>query len=63
MDENMIVCDGNTFWNFKKEENKIVINNFDPKDPSSFSIKAILNEYPKKCTAEEDNGIISINSQ
>ncbi len=54
----LVVCDGSTFWNFKKNENKVIINNFDPNDPSSFSIKTILNEYPKKCTVEEENNTI-----
>ncbi len=58
LDKNIVVCDGKTFWNFKEEENKIIINNFDQNDPSSFSIKTILNEYPKKCTQEEESGVI-----
>ncbi len=58
LDKNIVVCDGKTFWNFKEEENKIIINNFDPNDPSSFSIKTILSEYPKKCTQEEEDGVI-----
>ncbi len=58
LDKNIVVCDGKTFWNFKEKENKIIINNFDPNDPSSFSIKTILNEYPKKCIQKEENGVI-----
>ena len=58
LEKNLIVCDGKTFWNFKEKENKVIINNFDPEEPSSFSIKTILNEYPKKCTQEEENGVI-----
>jgi len=58
LDKNLVVCDGKTFWNFKEKENKIIINNFDADDPSSFSIKTILNEYPQKCSQVEENGVV-----
>ncbi len=55
---NIIVCDGETFWNYNKKENKVIVNNYDADDPSSFSIKTILNDYPQKCTIEEKEGAV-----
>ncbi len=55
---NLIICNGETLWNFSKKQNKVVINKYDPEDPSSLSIDAILFDYPAKCTSVVENGVI-----
>ncbi len=54
----LIVSDGTTNWNYNKKENKVIISNYDPSDPSMISLKRIIDEYPAKCTVtnEKENG-------
>ena len=54
----MIVSDGTTNWSYNKKENKLIISNYDPSDPSMISLKRIIDEYPTKCTVtdEMENG-------
>ena len=47
---NIIVTDGNTFWNYDKKQKKVIINNYDASDPSEFSLDSFVNDYPAKCT-------------
>ncbi len=47
---NIIVTDGNTFWNYDKKQKKVIINNYDASDPSEFSLNSFINDYPSKCT-------------
>ena len=54
----MIVSDGTTNWSYNKKENKVIISNYDPSDPSMISLKRIIDDYPKKCSVsdEKENG-------
>jgi outer membrane lipoprotein-sorting protein len=44
-----IVSDGITNWSYNKKENKVVISNYDPGDPSVISLEKIINDYPSQC--------------
>jgi outer membrane lipoprotein-sorting protein len=46
---NLIVTDGETFWNYDKKQKKVIINNYDASDPSEFSLNSFVNDYPSKC--------------
>ncbi|MCL5030318.1 MAG: outer membrane lipoprotein carrier protein LolA [Bacteroidetes bacterium] len=54
----MIVSDGTTNWSYNKKENKVIISNYDPSDPSIISLKRIIEDYPAKCEVsdEKENG-------
>jgi outer membrane lipoprotein carrier protein len=55
---NTIVTDGNTFWNYNKKENKVIINNYDPSEPSELSLNTFINVYPSESnisSGEEGN--------
>lgn len=54
----MIVSDGTTNWSYNKKENKVIISNYDPSDPSIISLKKIIEDYPAKCEVsdEKENG-------
>jgi len=45
---NTIITDGKTFWNYNKKENKVIINNYDPLEPSELSLNTFINDYPSK---------------
>lgn len=45
---NTIITDGETFWNYNKRENKVIINNYDPSEPSELSLNTFINDYPSK---------------
>jgi chaperone LolA len=52
-----IVSDGNTVWNYNKNQKKVIISNYDGSDPSILSIENLINNYPSKCSVtEETNG-------
>ncbi|MEO8399235.1 MAG: outer membrane lipoprotein carrier protein LolA [Ignavibacteriaceae bacterium] len=55
-----IISDGSTFWNYNKKQNKVVINNYDENDPSSFSINKIIFDYPSKCEVTDESGVITL---
>jgi outer membrane lipoprotein-sorting protein len=46
----VIVTDGKTNWSFNKKENKVIISNYDPSDPSILSIEKIIDDYPSRCS-------------
>ena len=50
----LIITDGETSWNYNKRENKVIISSYNPDDPSYFSLKQIIEEYPSKCTVSTD---------
>ncbi len=54
----IIVTDGKTSWSYNKRMNKVIISSYNPNDPSYFSPKQIIEEYPSKCniSTEKDNG-------
>lgn len=55
---NLIITDGRTFWNYNKKENKVIINNYDPAEPSELSLNTFINDYPSRSTitsGEEGN--------
>ena len=49
----LIVSDGKTNWSYNKKRNKIIISNVDKENPSVFSLKKLINEYPKKSNVSE----------
>jgi len=54
---NTIVTDGETFWNYNKKENKVIINNYDASEPSEYSLNNFIEVYPAKSSVssgEED---------
>jgi len=58
---NLIVSDGSTIWNYNKKENKVIINNVDESDPSYFSFKSIVYDYPSQCyLTSEQNGEVLV---
>jgi outer membrane lipoprotein carrier protein len=52
---NLIVTDGKTSWNYNKNQNKVIISNYNPNDPSVLSIDKIINDYPAKCVVSIDS--------
>jgi len=51
---NLIVSDGLTIWNYNKKDKKLIINNIDETDPSLFSFKSIIYDYPSQCTISSE---------
>jgi chaperone LolA len=49
-----IVSDGKTNWNYNKGQKKVIISNYDENDPSVFSLKRIIFDYPAKCDVSEN---------
>ena len=49
----IIVSDGKTNWNYNKSQKKVIISNYDENDPSVFSLKRIIFDYPSKCQVTE----------
>lgn len=45
----IIVSDGDTNWNYNKLQNKVIISEYDDSDPSVFSLKKIIYDYPSEC--------------
>ncbi len=45
---NTIVTDGETFWNYNKKENKVIINNYDAEQPTELSFNNFIQVYPSK---------------
>ncbi len=45
---NTIITDGETFWNFNKKENKVIINNYDSEEPTELSLNNFIQVYPSK---------------
>ena len=43
-----ITSNGNVIWNYDKKLNRVVINNIE-NEPSGFSLRQYLFEYPKEC--------------
>ena len=55
---NTIITDGETFWNYNKKENKVIINNYDAEEPTELSINNFIQVYPSKSnvtSGEEGN--------
>ena len=55
----IVVSNGKTNWNFDKRQNKVIITDFDLKNPSAVTLENIINEFPSKCTVTEskDEGV------
>ncbi len=53
---NTIITDGETFWNYNKKENKVIINNYDAEEPTELSLNNFIQVYPSKSnvTSGED---------
>lgn len=48
-----LVSDGETNWNYNKKLDKVIISNYDENDPSAFSLKKLIYDYPAKCAVTE----------
>lgn len=46
------VSDGNTVWSYNKKNKKVIINDVNNNDASSFSLKSLLFDYPSASTVE-----------
>ena len=46
----LVVTDGKTNWSYNKKENKVVISDYDPSDPSVLSLDKFINDYPSGCS-------------
>jgi outer membrane lipoprotein-sorting protein len=60
----VIVSDGITNWSYNKKENKVIISNYDPSDPSIISLEKIINDYPSQCIVssgkEDDSNVLTL---
>ena len=50
--EMSIINDGKTVWNYNKKLKRVVIN-YTSDNPSIFSLKKIITDYPSKCKIED----------
>jgi outer membrane lipoprotein carrier protein len=53
LSNNTIISDGETFWNYSKKENKVIINNYDAAEPTELSLNTFINVYPSKSNVSE----------
>jgi chaperone LolA len=44
----IIISDGKTFWNYNKNQNKVIIDNFQKSNDNIFSINYLLYEVPSR---------------
>ena len=58
LQNNLIISDGSTIWNYNKNSKKVIINDVDETDPSFFSFNKIVYDYPPKCdlSSEKNQG-------
>ncbi len=49
----LIVSDGKTNWSFNKKTNKIIISSIDEENPSVFSLRKLIEEYPQHSNVSE----------
>ena len=49
----LIVSDGKTNWSYNKKRNKIIISSIDEENPSVFSIRKLIEEYPRHSNVYE----------
>ena len=49
----IIVSDGKTNWNYNQKQKKVIISDYDEKDPSALSLKRIIFDYPKECEVSD----------
>ena len=52
LQNNIIISNGTTIWNFDKKRNRVVISNVED-DPLSFSLREYIFNYPVKCNITE----------
>lgn len=52
LQNNIIISNGTTIWNFDKKRNRVVISNVED-DPLSFSLREYIFNYPIKCSITE----------
>ncbi len=55
LDNQIIVTDGKTFWNFNKKQKKLIIDNFEKSNDNIFSINYLLFEVPYKSNITSEN--------
>ena len=49
----LIVSDGKTNWSYNKKRNKIIISSIDEENPSVFSLRKLIEEYPRYSNVSE----------
>lgn len=53
LNNSLIISNGKTSWNYNKKLNKVVISNYDSTDPSIFSLKNIILNFPDMCKVSD----------
>lgn len=48
-ENNVIVSDGETSWNYSKKQNKVIISDYDSEGNKILSIRQLIYEYPEEC--------------
>lgn len=48
-ENNVIVSDGETSWNYSKKQNKVIISDYDSEGNKILSIRQLIYEYPEDC--------------
>ena len=52
----VLVTDGISTWNYNKNQNKLIIDNYDPENNSILSLKNFIDVIPSKCSVKEKTG-------
>ena len=52
LQNNIIISNGTTIWNYDKKRNRVVISNIED-DPLAFSLREYIFNYPLKCNITE----------
>ena len=52
IDNQLIISDGESIWNYSKKQNKVVISNYEEEGAGLLSINYIVYKYPSECDLE-----------
>ncbi len=55
-DNVLIISDGETFWNYNKKQDKVIITNYENEGNKILSIRQIIFEYPEDCELKAFEG-------
>jgi outer membrane lipoprotein-sorting protein len=53
LQNNIIIADGMTIWNYDKKRNRVIVSNIED-DPLAFSLREYIFNYPAKCDITEE---------
>ncbi len=56
LNNDILVTDGVSTWNYDKKQNKVIINNYDSGSVSVLSLRSFIDVIPSKCSVKEKNG-------